>query len=75
MAIIYVRKHVMTGIKKSEGENSELAENGIVVTEAMIEAGVALLDDWLCLNLREMYEEGHTGHSKDVIIQNIFRLY
>ena len=29
----------MTGIKKSEGENSELAENGIVVTEAMIEAG------------------------------------
>lgn len=37
----------MTGMDKTKSENSGLAENGIVVTEAMIEAGVSELLSWV----------------------------
>ena len=40
----------------------------IIVTEAMIDAGVSLLDDWLCRNLTEMYKEGHTGFGKRQLV-------
>ena len=46
----------------------------IVVTEAMIESGVVLLDDWLCSNLREMSEEGHTGYLKSDLVLSLLLL-
>ena len=43
MAIIYIRKQKMSNDIKDINENSELAENGVVVTEAMIEAGASAI--------------------------------
>ena len=40
MAIIYLRKQDMTHNVDKAVDNSDVAENGVVVTEAMIEAGV-----------------------------------
>ena len=45
MAIIYLRKQVMNNNVDNTGGNKDLAENGIVVTEAMIEAGVLYLNE------------------------------
>lgn len=57
-------------------DNSQDIENKqeIVVTEAMIEAGIVLLDDWLCHNLREMCEEGHTGYRKQDFVASLLQL-
>ena len=51
-------------------ENNHLSGE-IVATEAMIESGVVLLDDWLCNNLREMSEEGHTGYLKSDLVLSL----
>ena len=59
----------MSDIENHVDEDGDKSE--VVVTEAMIEAGIALLDEWLCLNLREMREEGHTGHSKDSLVRSV----
>ena len=64
----------MTGINKTENGNSELAENGIVVTEAMIEVGVQLLDSWTSRWTTEMYLEGHSGFEKRELISHMLSL-
>ena len=46
----------------------------IVVTEAMIQKGISVLDDWICLNLREMCAEGHTGHDKGHLVGKILQI-
>jgi len=64
-------------LKKADmSDNSQVIENTkeIVVTEAMIEAGVELLDDWLSRWITEMYKEGHTGFDKDVLASHMLGL-
>ena len=49
MAIIYLRKQYMDNNLDNTGGNKDLAENGIVVTEAMIEAAsISLCENFSC---------------------------
>lgn len=52
---------------QKEGE----LDQGVVVTQAMIEAGVSQLDIWLERWLTEMTKDGHTGFEKSALIERI----
>ena len=66
-------KAPLEGEQEKDNNNSGLVDE-IVVTEAMVESGVVLLDDWLCNNLREMSEEGHTGYLKSDLVLSLLLL-
>lgn len=57
MAIIYLRKQYMTNNSNNQKDDSELAEKGVVVTEAMIEAGSSALN-----RLLAEYESDGVGY-------------
>ena len=58
--------------EKSKKNNDLVGE--IVVTEAMIEAAVKLVDVWLSRWIKEMSVEGHLGFEKEALVKDILCL-